>query len=55
MTDFEEFLEEFRNQILNAADEACEDFDVSLIEDADLPELFKSIDSLAKKLWERDE
>jgi hypothetical protein len=55
MTDFELFLEEFRNKILTAADEACEDFDVSLIEDSDLPELFKSVDALAKKLWERDE
>lgn len=55
MTDFELFLNDFRNEIVAAADSVCEDFDLLFLEDSDLPELFKVVDSLAKTLWERDE
>ena len=49
-----EFQMSFRDNVLKSMDETCSEFGLSNVTDSDLPELFRSIDSLAEKIFLRD-
>jgi hypothetical protein len=51
--DHYKFRMQFRDDILAAMDVSCDEQQFPRVEDRDLPELFKTLDSLAEKLFLR--
>lgn len=55
MSDYNLFLEEIRNKVLEAIDKVCEDYAVEVLADDDLPSLFEALEPVAENLWEQTE
>ena len=51
--DHYDFRQALRDAILTASDEAADEHGMARLTDADLPELFRSIDPIAERLWAR--
>ena len=49
----DDFIEDFREYVLDAMDVATVLYGIEDVTDDDLPELFKTLDALATKLWNR--
>lgn len=51
--DHYDFRQDFRDAVLEAMDEASDKHSMPRVLDADLSELFRTIDALAERLWLR--
>ncbi len=50
---FEDFREAIREGALEAIDAACDEYNLATVTDADLPSLFRALESLTRNLWDR--